>query len=161
VFYLLEGLAGEGWEDKGGLVDVGGVVAVEVLFLLWGPLAERGGEVAVGVLAADHEANLTGWVGWDGGVGVLDVREDLSAVTLELGDQVEVKPLALACWESKSQRGDANGLKGGREDIPWVVMTPPSRRAPWRSSKYGFWNKLSAGPSGSEESVMMTSKVFW
>jgi hypothetical protein len=43
---------------------------------------------------------------------------------------------------------------------PWVVMTPPSLRAPKSNSKYGFWNRLSAGPSGSEESVMMTSNSF-
>lgn len=43
---------------------------------------------------------------------------------------------------------------------PCVVITPPSLRAPKSSSKYGFWNKLSAGPSGSEESVMMTSNSF-
>ena len=40
---------------------------------------------------------------------------------------------------------------------PWVVMTPPGRSAPCSNSKYGFWKSVSAGPSGSLESVMITS----
>jgi hypothetical protein len=43
---------------------------------------------------------------------------------------------------------------------PCVVITPPSLRAPKSNSKYGFWNKLSAGPSGSDESVIITSNSF-
>lgn len=73
------------------------VVLAKLLLLLWGPGAERLGQIPVGVLAADHEANLAGRVGWDGGVGVLDVGEDLLAVLLELGDEWEVEPLVLGC----------------------------------------------------------------
>ena len=77
-------------------MDIGVVVTVDLVLLLGWEAAERVLEVAVGILAADHEADLTRWVGWDGGVGVLDVWEDLLAVCLELGDQWEVKPLVLS-----------------------------------------------------------------
>lgn len=76
-------------------MDLGVVVSAQLVLLLLAPAAERLGEIELGVLAADHEANLSGWVGWDGGVCVLDVREDLLAICLQLGDQWEVKPLVL------------------------------------------------------------------
>ena len=71
------------------------VVLAQLVLLSLGPLADGLLEVAVGVKAADHEADLARGVGGDGGVGVLDVGEDLLAVLLELGDQGEVKPLVL------------------------------------------------------------------
>jgi hypothetical protein len=76
-------------------VDVGVVVSAQLVFLLGGPATYRCFEIAIGILAADHEANLARWVGWDGGVGIFDVRENLIAILLELGDQWEVKPLVL------------------------------------------------------------------
>lgn len=78
-------------------MDIGVVVSAKLVFLLRGEAAQRLGDIAVGVLAADHEADLAGWVGWDGGVGVFDRWEDLLAVLLELGDQWEVEPLVLSC----------------------------------------------------------------
>lgn len=80
------------------------VVLAELLLLLDRPLAHGLLEVAVGVKAADHEANLARGVGGNGGVSVLDVGEDLLAVFLELGDQGKVEPLVLGCGESKSQQ---------------------------------------------------------
>ena len=71
-------------------MDIGIVVAAETLFLLAGPRAERLAHVAGGVLAADHEADLAGGVGWDGGVGVVDDGEDPLAGLLEVTDQREV-----------------------------------------------------------------------
>lgn len=71
------------------------VVSVDGIILLGGPRTEWVLEVTVGILAADHEANLATWVGWDGGVRVFDVGEDLLAVFLQLGDEWEVKPLVL------------------------------------------------------------------
>jgi hypothetical protein len=79
-------------------VYVGVVVSTQLVFLLGRPAAYRCFEIAIGILAADHEANLAGWVGWDGGVGIFDVREYLLAVLLELGDQWEVEPLVLR-WD--------------------------------------------------------------
>ena len=78
-------------------MDVLVVVAAELLLLLGGPGAERLTDVAVGVLAADHEADLAGGVGGDGGVGVLGDGEDLLAGLLEVGNQGEVEPLVLSC----------------------------------------------------------------
>ena len=42
---------------------------------------------------------------------------------------------------------------------PWVEMCPPGVSASCRSWKYGFWKREAAGPTGSEESVMITSYV--
>jgi hypothetical protein len=86
----------EGWEKEASFVDVGVVVSAQLVFLLASPAAYRCFEIAIGILAADHEANLAGWVGWDSGVGIFDVREYLLAVILELGDQWEVEPLVLS-----------------------------------------------------------------
>lgn len=68
-------------------MDVGVVVAAQLLLFLGAEGAKRDLDVGLGILGADHEADLPGWVGWDGGVGVLDGWEDLLAVLLELSDQ--------------------------------------------------------------------------
>ena len=94
---LLKSNTSKGRKDERGLVDIGIVVTVDRVLLLSWEAAEWVLEVAVGILAADHEADLARWGGWDGGVSVLDVREDLLAVCLELGDQWEMKPLVLRC----------------------------------------------------------------
>lgn len=94
---LLEGLLGKLGEDEAGLVDLGRVVSALLILLLLGPLSERGLDVGVGVLGADHEADLARGVGGDGGVGVLGDGEDGAAVLLELGDERQVKPLVLGC----------------------------------------------------------------
>lgn len=94
---LLQSLLGKVGQDEGGLVDVGVVVLAQLLLLLGGPLADGLLDIAVGVLGADHEADLAGGVGGDGGVGVLGDGEDLLAVLLELGDERQVKPLVLGC----------------------------------------------------------------
>lgn len=94
---LLESLLGKLGEDEAGLVDLGRVVSALLILLLLGPLSERGLDVGVGVLGADHEADLARGVGGDGGVGVLGDGEDGAAVLLELGDERQVKPLVLGC----------------------------------------------------------------
>lgn len=80
-------------------MDSSVVVTAQLLFLFWGPFAEWLAEIAVGVLAADHESNLARWVCRNGGISVLDVRENFLAVLLELGNQWEVKPLVLGYRE--------------------------------------------------------------
>lgn len=93
-------------------MDVGVVVLVDLVLLVLGEGAQRGLEVAGGVLGADHEADLAGWVGGDGGVGVLDGGEDLLAVGLELGDEWEVKPLVLGYGgETVSLFGRVRGVR--------------------------------------------------
>lgn len=52
------------------------VVAAQSLLFLGGPGTDRDADVTVWILAADHEADLTRWVGWDCGVGVIDYGED-------------------------------------------------------------------------------------
>jgi hypothetical protein len=78
-------------------VDVLVIVAAETLLLLAGPAADGLAHVAGGVLAADHEADLAGGVGGDGGVGVFGDGEDLLAGLLEIGDQGKMEPLVLGC----------------------------------------------------------------
>jgi hypothetical protein len=78
-------------------VDAAVVVAVALILLLLGQSAERLGDVAAGLLAAHHEADLARGVGGDRGVGVLDDGEDLAAGLLEIGDELEVEPLVLSC----------------------------------------------------------------
>jgi hypothetical protein len=95
-FSLLKSNTSKGWQNKTGLVDLGIVVSAKLVLLLRGPLAQRLADVAVGILRADHEADLAGWVGGDGGVCVFDGGEDLLAVLLQLGDQWEVEPLVLS-----------------------------------------------------------------
>lgn len=76
-------------------MDLGIIVSAQFVLFLRAPLAERLANIAVGILAADHEADLARWVGRDGGVGVFDGWEDLLAVLLQFGDQWKVEPLVL------------------------------------------------------------------
>lgn len=76
-------------------MDLRVIVSAKLLLVLEAPAAQRLGKVTLRILAADHEADLARWVGWDGSIGIFDVGEDLLAVLLELGDQWEVKPLIL------------------------------------------------------------------
>jgi hypothetical protein len=92
-----EGLASKGRQDERGLVDLLAVVPAQLLLLFSRPAAERLLQVAVGVLAANHEANLARGVSRDGGVAVLDVGEDLLARLLEVGNERKVEPLVLSC----------------------------------------------------------------
>jgi hypothetical protein len=91
-----ESLAGECGQDKGGLMNLLTVVSAQLLLLFRRPAAEGLLQVTVGVLAAHHEANLSGGVGRDGGVAVLDVGEDLLAGLLEVGNERHVQPLVLS-----------------------------------------------------------------
>lgn len=84
-------------------MDVRVVVAAQLLLLLLRPRPDGLAHVAVLVLAAHHEADLARGVGRDGGVGVLGDGEDLLAVLLELGDELEVQPLVLSCWDVVSR----------------------------------------------------------
>ena len=86
----------EGRENEASLVDVGVVVPAQLVFLLGSPAPQWRCEIAISVLAADHEADLAAGVSWNGSVGIFDVRENLLAVLLELGDQWEVDPLVLS-----------------------------------------------------------------
>jgi hypothetical protein len=92
---LGKGLASEGRQNKRSLVNLLAVVLAELVLLLGRPASKGLLNVAVGVLGADHEADLTRGVGGDCGVSVLDGREDRLAGLLEVGDDVEVQPLVL------------------------------------------------------------------
>lgn len=79
-------------------MDIRVVVSAKLLLFLGGEASERLLNVAIGVLAADHEANLARRIGGDRGIRIFDGREDGLAVLLELGDEREVEPLVLGCF---------------------------------------------------------------
>ena len=64
------------------------IIPTQLLLLLDAPAAHGLLDVAVRVLAADHEADLAGGVGRDGGVGVFDDGEDFLAGFFELRYQL-------------------------------------------------------------------------
>jgi hypothetical protein len=104
VFHcLLKSLAGKVGQDESSLVNLLSVVLAELVLLLGGPAAEGLLDVAVGVLAADHETNLARGVGGNGGVGVFDGGEDGLARLLEVGDKRQVQPLVLG-YESSQHK---------------------------------------------------------
>ena len=77
-------------------MDLRIVVSTQLILLFGGPAAKRLGDIALGILAADHEADLAGRVGRDGCVGIFDGWEDFHAILLQLGDEREVEPLVLS-----------------------------------------------------------------
>jgi hypothetical protein len=100
----LKGLGSKCGQDEGGFVDLRVVVSAQLLLLLWGPGPNGHLDIAIGVLAADHEANLSRGVGWDSGVSVLGNREDLLAVLLQLGNERQVEPLVLSYYNKLALR---------------------------------------------------------
>lgn len=99
---LLKSLLGEVGEDEAGGVDIGVVVAAVLVLLLLRPAAKGLLDITAGILAANHEANLARGVSGNSGVGVLGDGEDGLAVSLELGDERQVKPLVLSCLSAMS-----------------------------------------------------------
>lgn len=130
--HLFQSLSCESWKDERCLVDLLVVVSVDGLLLLCGPRSEWVLNITVGVLAADHEADLTTWVGWDGGVCVFDSWEDLLAVLLQLGDEWKVEPLVLG-WED-SQHGVQIGLPGNVFRADWrAAQIKERRKEKWKT----------------------------
>jgi len=58
------------------------VVFAKLVLLFGGPATQRLLQIAIGVLAADHEADLARGIGGDGGVCVFDGWEYFFAVCL-------------------------------------------------------------------------------
>jgi len=78
------------------LVDLLAVVFAQLLLLFLRPCSKRFLHVSVGILAADHKADLARGISWDSGISILDNREDLLAGLLKVGDQTHVEPLILS-----------------------------------------------------------------
>jgi hypothetical protein len=95
-------------------MDVFVVVFAQLFFFFRAPASKWFLEIALAVFAADHESDLTGRVGGNGGVGVFDGREDFAAIFLEFCDQREMKPLILSC-KSKSVY-ETEGMRETRKD---------------------------------------------
>jgi hypothetical protein len=77
-------------------VNIRVIVSAQLLLLLARPRAQGLLDVACSILAADHETDLAGGVGWDGGVCVFGDGEDFLAGLLEVGDEGEVEPLVFS-----------------------------------------------------------------
>ena len=73
------------------------IVPTQPLLLLTRPGPHRLAHIAARILAADHEADLAGGVGGDGGVGVFGDGEDLFAGVAQVGNQREMQPLVFGC----------------------------------------------------------------
>ena len=80
-------------------MDLGVIVSAQLILLLGSPAAKRLGDIALRILAADHESNLARGVGGDGRVSILHGWEDFLAILLQLGDEREVEPLILGYEE--------------------------------------------------------------
>ena len=78
-------------------MDIRIVVSAQLLLFFSGKGSQRLFNIAIGVLAAYHEADLARGVCGDGGVGVLDGGKDFFAGLFELGYQLQVEPLVLGC----------------------------------------------------------------
>ena len=142
---LLQSLLGKGGKDERGLVDLGVVVPAEFLLLLGAPRAQGHLDVGVGVLAADHEADLARRVRRDGRVGVLGHGEDLLAVLLELGDERKVEPLVLGCERyALAICSERKGVESKQEDVD---MRKPTRQPPKEEIQHGGRGELRLGRS--------------
>lgn len=98
-------------------MDILVVVAAETLLLFTRPGADGLLNVAVGILATDHETNLTGGVRRDCGVRVFGDREDLVAGLLEVGNQRKVKPLVFGCNGENAKPKPIPGSGGLGRDL--------------------------------------------
>ena len=75
------------------------IVTTQPLLLLTRPRTHGLADIAVRILAADHEPDLAGGVGGDGGVGVFGDGEDLFAGGAQDGNQREMQPLVFGWRE--------------------------------------------------------------
>ena len=73
------------------------IISAQLILLLSIPAPYRRRNVSILVFGADHEADLTGRIGGDGGVRVFDSREDLLAGFFEVGNESEMEPLVFRC----------------------------------------------------------------
>ena len=71
-------------------MNISVVVAAKLILFLAAEATQWLGDVALSILAADHEANLARRVCGNRRISILDSGEDFLAILLELGDQREV-----------------------------------------------------------------------
>lgn len=108
----LQRLARKVRQHKRSPVDIRVIVPAQPLLLLTRPAANRLAHIALGVLAAHHEADLARRVGGDGGVGVFGNGEDLLAGLAEVGDEREVEPLVFGYRVEMRQPAELSWGKG-------------------------------------------------
>ena len=74
-------------QDEARRMDILVVVPTQLLLFFHAPAPHRLLDIPILVFAANHEPNLSAWVGRDSGVGVFDRREYLFARLLQVGDE--------------------------------------------------------------------------
>jgi len=77
-------------------VNVLVVVLADLLFLFLAPASQRLLQIALGIFATDHESDLAGRICGYSSVCIFDVRENLLAISFELCDQRQMKPLVFS-----------------------------------------------------------------
>jgi hypothetical protein len=92
------------WEDKGALVDAFRVV-LDGKSLRYLPRWNR--RVYGLSVGCDYKADLAGWIGGYGGVGVLHRGEDLIAFVEHTGDEIHVQPHALSLGADQTVWGES------------------------------------------------------
>jgi hypothetical protein len=76
-------------------MDLFVVVSTQLLLFLQTPVSDWLFDISIRIFAADHKANLSGGVCWNGGVCIFNGRKDFLAGFLQLCDEGEVQPLVL------------------------------------------------------------------
>ena len=71
------------------------VIPAQLLLFTLRPGTQRHFDIPLRVFAAHHEADLTRWVGRNGGVGVFDSGKHFPAALLKVGDERQMQPLVL------------------------------------------------------------------
>ena len=90
-----QSLLGELWKDECSLVNLAAVVFEELLLFLLTNRSQWLLDIAAAILGADHESDLTAWVGRNGGPAILGDWEDLLARLFEIDNHTQVKPWVL------------------------------------------------------------------
>jgi len=103
IIPLSEGLSRKRRQHKRRLMDLLAIVFAQLFLFLCAPRPNRLPDITVGVLAADHEANLTGRIGRNGRVRILGDGEDFFAGLFQLRDEAEVQPLVLSYSKNTGQ----------------------------------------------------------
>ena len=109
---LFQCFSGKGWQHKRRTMNLLVVVLAVLVFLFPRPRPQWLLQVAILVLAAYHESYLTRRICGNRGIGVLNVREDLLAISLEFRDKRQVQPLILSYKKSANLRSKLGANRG-------------------------------------------------
>ena len=110
-----QSLLGELWKDEGSFMNLAAVVFEELLLFLLTDRSQWLLDIAAAILGADHESDLTAWVGGDCGPAILSNWEDLLARLLEINNHTQVKPRVLGYGLRLASQWTYHRAPDGRE----------------------------------------------